>query len=64
MFTSLATQWRLIAGLESVVYVGLNYPSIESVLYMTGVKRKKMAALLSGIRIMEASALGVLNKRE
>ena len=50
--------------MASAAYMGLDYGSVRAALEMIGVKRKKFADTFAGIRIMEAAALNVLNKKE
>lgn len=57
IFMRLSTQWRY-GGMGSVI--GLDYPSIESVLRMLRIKER--AAMLDQLRVMEMAALRVLNK--
>lgn len=63
VFVAMQTNWRVVAGMGGVVYQGLDYPSLESVANMLGIKRKKIAALFADIQIMEAAALPLLNEK-
>lgn len=64
LFVSLATQWRLVAGMESVCYQGLDYCAVHSTLEMTGADRCAWPDLFAGLRVMEAAALDVLNDKD
>lgn len=57
LFTRLSTQWRY-GGMGGII--GLDYPSLESVMRMLRVKDK--AGILDQIQTMERAALEVLNK--
>jgi hypothetical protein len=54
VFVEVSTQWRY-AGMGSPS--GLDYPSIESTLRMTGIPRKRWAGLFADVRVMERAAL-------
>ena len=57
MFLRLSTQWRY-GGMGGII--GLDYPSLESVMRMLRVKDK--AGMLEQIQVMERAALGEMNK--
>jgi hypothetical protein len=64
VFVAMTTQWRMtgIAGFggASMLHTGLDYSSLEPVLRLLDVKRKRRAALFQQIRVMEEAALEVL----
>lgn len=64
LFSELATQWRVQVGMSSVVYFGLDYPSVESVMNVQRIPRAARAELLHGLRVMENAALPLLNKND
>lgn len=63
VFVAMQTNWRVVAGMGGVVYQGLDYPSLQSVANMLGIKRKTLPDLFSDIQIMEAAALPLLNEK-
>jgi Phage related hypothetical protein (DUF1799) len=64
VFVSQDTQWRLIAGMASCSYLGLDYRALRDTLEMTGIKRKRWPEIFSGIRVMESAALKVFRAKE
>lgn len=59
-FLDLATQWRAIAGLGGVMWLGLDYVAADVVLRRRGSDGDEVFEL---IRVMEQAALPVLNER-
>jgi len=57
---AMATQWRM--GMNGPT--GLDYSAIPMVLRMIGAPRSEWQQLYSDLRVMEAAALGAMNKRE
>lgn len=62
VFEACQTQWRLVVGMGGVVYQGLDYPAVLSVLDAWGVKKR--TKVFEQVRSLEAGALSVLNERE
>lgn len=64
VFLSCQTQWnKVFAGMDgTLIWHGLNYQAVESVMRMMG-HWKKAGELFEGLRLMEATALPLLNKR-
>ena len=64
VFLSCQTQWnRDFAGMDAtLVWKGLNYPSVETVIRMEGHKGEKAKEIFRDIQVMEAAALPILNK--
>ena len=60
-FAGLGTQWNVVAGMAGVMYVGLNYPSVESTMRMQHIPRGDQKRLFEDVRRMEAAALEVRN---
>lgn len=60
-FFACATQW-LVAGMGG--YTGLNYPGVEAVMNIKGIRQKARFALFDDIQTMEFAALEVLNSKE
>lgn len=63
VFVAMQTNWRIVAGMGGVVYQGLDYPALQSVANMLGIKRKTLPDLFDDIQIMEAAALPLLNEK-
>ena len=63
VWLALQTQWRreIPAMSGQMIWHGLDYPATESTLRMMG-HWKKSAEIFEGLRIMEATALPILNK--
>lgn len=59
LFSDLRTQWN--AGGKGPT--GLNYPAMESVMRITGVRPAERAELFRCIRVMEAEALDFIHKK-
>jgi len=59
-FLDVTTQWRAIAGLGGVLWLGLDYVALDVVLRRRGDLGDELFEL---IRIMEQAALPVLNER-
>lgn len=57
MFLRMATQWNTDQG----AYVGLNYQSAEFLFKIYGVQDPMQT--MDGLRVMEAEALNILNRR-
>jgi hypothetical protein len=57
-FFACATQWN-VGGMGG--YLGLNYPGVEALMRMQGMKNRK--ALFGDLQVMEFAALEVLNKK-
>lgn len=60
VFLALRTQWRLVASLSAVVYQGLDYTSLNSVMDLFTVENKKSCFM--NVQLIEAGALTHLNK--
>jgi hypothetical protein len=58
-FDALGTQWRTGAAGPT----GLDYAAVPTVLRLSGVPRSKWGQVFGDIRLMEASALEVMQKR-
>lgn len=64
VFLALSTQWRKeYAGMSGeLIYHGLAYNSVEATIRMLGYE-KETKSIFDGLRIMEATALPLLNRR-
>lgn len=62
-FAGLKTQWQVTAiPMGGILYMGIPSPSIESEMNIKRIPNKQRLELLYDIRVMEESALAVLNK--
>ena len=64
LFTSLETQWRVVAGFGATAWLGIDYAAAEAVMRMRRVKPAARAELFGDLRAMELAVLPILNKRE
>ena len=63
-FLSLARQWRWIAGgMGPPIRLGLDYPAVESVFRLTGVKKKDRVATFAALQLMEDAVVQVESER-
>lgn len=63
-FAALQTQWRVVAGGVGVIYLGLDYSAIPTILVALEVPRKQQSDLIAALRTMERAALPLLNARD
>lgn len=63
-FRALSTQWRVVVGPVGALWLGLDYGSVPAVLDLLDVPPERRAEVFSGVRLMEAAALPVLNGGE
>jgi hypothetical protein len=61
VFLGMATQWRWLVGMRSAQRVGLDYPALEVVMRLQGVKRRDRADMFNDVQAMERAALEVFN---
>jgi len=59
-FLNLSTQWRVAVGMSGGQYLGLDYQSVEAMMRIQNITKKK--SLFADIQIMEREALAVMNK--
>ena len=59
VFRALQTQWIVRQGLMSGAFQGINYASIQPVMWAYGVKDRR--AVFDDVRLMEMAALEVFN---
>lgn len=60
LFLALSTQWNVSPAGSAL---GINYVSIESIMRIFSIKKKKRVAMFDDIRLMELAALGVLREK-
>ena len=58
------TQWHIAIGPMASVYTGLDYQSVHSVMDIYGVPQEDRMALFEKVRLMEITALPILNQRD
>lgn len=61
LFMMLQTQWISKLTSKGLIYIGLNYQSVEFILKIEGIKDQREA--FHELRIMEAAALHILNSK-
>lgn len=61
LFFELDTAWKILVGFSAARYVGFDWPAVESVMRLKGIRRKKRAVLFSELKVMERAAKEVLN---
>jgi hypothetical protein len=59
-FLAVATQWRVVAGLDAAAWVGLDYAGCREGFALAGIEVDPMT--WSQIRAIEAGAINALNK--
>jgi hypothetical protein len=60
----MGTQWRIAAGMRGLVWLGLDYAAVPTVLRMLRSPRVDWPALFDGLRIMESAAARELNRKK
>ncbi len=61
VFTQLETQWRVVAGMAGMVYQGLDYAAVESLLRLLKIPDRQ--AMFNGLQVMEQAALKELKRK-
>ncbi|MCB0249759.1 MAG: DUF1799 domain-containing protein [Anaerolineae bacterium] len=59
VFEACQTQWRLVSGLSSAVYQGIDYASVAAAIDLMGIKKRKR--VFQHVRLLEAGAMSVIN---
>lgn len=59
VFLACRSQWRILAGFDRAVYLGLDYAALEVVMRL--LKVPDPAAMFNDIQAMEQAALAVFN---
>jgi hypothetical protein len=62
LFLELGTQWRIISGMNSNQWLGIDYQAVQAVLSIKGISKSKRVDLFADIQIMERQALEVITK--
>jgi len=63
IFLCMQTNWNISAGFSGVVFQGLNYSALESVLRLMQIPRKRWRSMFEDIRVLEMSAIPLLNQK-
>lgn len=61
LFLACRSQWRCMATPVGVIYAGLDYPAVQSVMQMCGVDGEQRKEIFGGVQVMEFAAMKVLN---
>lgn len=64
LFLDLETQWRTLATMRSLVWLGLDYAAADVLMRARGLRRKARHRLLEDLRVMEREALDTFTKLE
>lgn len=64
VFLAMGTQWRTSVGMAGVVFHGLDYQALESVLRLEGIPPEDWSGLFDALRVMERAALPLLNEKD
>ena len=64
VFLAAQTQWKkeIPAMAGQILWHGLDYPAVEVILRLKGIKGKAATEVFESIQVMEAAALPILNK--
>ena len=62
VFLAMGTQWKVSAGMNGMIWTGLDYIALPIVEARMGVRRAASAELFTRLRIMESAARQELNK--
>jgi hypothetical protein len=64
IFLALQTQWRIVTlSMGGSVYLGLDYAAVPAVFGLLGIDPALHQEQFAALRVMEAAALPLLNKR-
>lgn len=63
LFIAMGTQWRAVAGMQGLIYTGLDYSALPEIWLRYAVREKDRTSLFEQIRVMELAALPVRNAR-
>lgn len=62
-FISLAGQWRVVSTMSGVLWMGIDFQSIEPCLRLRGVAKKLWQQVFADLELMQVEAVGIMNKR-
>lgn len=60
VFLACQNQWRMVTGVR-IVYQALDYASVESVMRLIGVKKRRRAMVFRQVQLIELGAVRTLN---
>lgn len=63
VFLAMQTQWEINVGMSAVIYQGLRYSALESVLRLEQIPQADWPEVFRDIRTMEAAVLPMLNAK-
>ena len=63
IFIKLQSQWRIISGFGGIVYQGIEYNSLISILSLYAENQKEKIDIFEKIQIIEQGCLSTINKR-
>ena len=63
VWLAMTTQWNILSGMNGVIYQGLDYGVLPTVLRLLGAPRRDWPEMFVDLRTMESAALPVLNDR-
>lgn len=63
VWQALQNAWKVVAGMSGQRYLGFDRCQAESVMRLSGVKKRDRGQMLSDLLILEAAALPILNTR-
>lgn len=63
VFVGMETQWNVVATAKRLMAIGLRYEALREIWQVCGVKPKRRAEVMRGLRVMELAALPLLNGR-
>ncbi|CAD7055463.1 hypothetical protein RHAB21_00723 [Pseudorhizobium halotolerans] len=61
-FIACQTQWRAVAGMTGLIWLGLDYLACKQVLLSLDFEREQRKSAFNDLRFMEAAALPILNE--
>ncbi len=63
VWVALQNAWQIVAGMNGIAYIGFDRPAAESVMRMSGVKKRDRGKLLEDLSTVESAALPILNSK-
>lgn len=63
VFVALATQWRVIAGMDFVSYEGVEYTATLATVQLMGIPAEKWPDIFDDLRLMERVAKNIFNEK-
>lgn len=63
LFEACQSQWRVVAGLAGLIYLGFEYPGVRVVAQALGVTDERWPDVLMRLQVMENKGVELLNSR-